>query len=181
MENEAEENIAEIQDKITDEASETRNNLLTKIALTTAMLAAFAAVTSYLAGERGDEAMFDQIKASDQWAFYQAKSIKNSITTTKIEILQTLSNKEPSEKDLEQIKRYKKEMDEIQKDAKEKQDKSEHRLEQRKILANAITLFQISIAIGAISAVTRKKALWVASGCFGTIGIIELIRELFFT
>jgi len=44
-------------------------------------------------------------------------------------------------------------------------------------LANGVTLFQIAIAIGAI---TRKKILWVGSLLFGLAGLIQLLRELLF-
>jgi hypothetical protein len=47
-------------------------------------------------------------------------------------------------------------------------------------LANGVTLFQIVIAIRAISAITRKKILWGGSLLFGLAGLIQLLRELLF-
>ena len=76
MENPAEETVRDLQEGLSERASEAREGLLTRIALTTALIAALAAVTGYLAGERADEALVDQIHASDQWSYYQAKSIK---------------------------------------------------------------------------------------------------------
>ena len=61
--------------------------------------------------------------------------------------------------------------------AEEKQKDSTKRLAQRMTLANGVTLFQIAIAIGAI---TRKKILWVGSLLFGLAGLIQLLRELLF-
>src|SRR5580693_10359834 len=55
------------------------------VALSSALLAGLAAVCSLLAGHHANEAMVDQIKASDQWAYYQAKGIKSAILSSKME------------------------------------------------------------------------------------------------
>ena len=180
MENPADETVNNLQEKLSDHAVEAKDGFLTRIALTTALIAALAAITGYLAGERADESLVDQIHAADHWSYYQAKSIKSAVLTAKIETLQSIKGTPPSQGDLDKITRYEGEMKEIQKQAEEKQGQATHRLEQRKVLANGITLFQIAIAIGAISAITRKKALWYCSLVFGAGGIVQLLRELLF-
>lgn len=70
-----------------EEASEKeRDDLAQKIALMTAVLATIGALISYQSGTAQTEAMFlknqsilKQAEASDQWAFYQAKSTKGHI------------------------------------------------------------------------------------------------------
>src|SRR5260370_628741 len=46
------------------------------IALSTAIIAALAAVASLCAGHTETEAMYAKMTANDQWSYYQAKSIK---------------------------------------------------------------------------------------------------------
>ena len=181
MENPAEETVRDLQEGLSERASEAREGLLTRIALTTALIAALAAVTGYLAGERADEALVDQIHASDQWSYYQAKSIKGAVLSAKIETLCALNGTTSSQADIDKVARYEKEMAEIKVSAEEKQKASSHRLAERMTLANGVTLFQIAIAIGAISAITRKKGLWVVSLVFGAAGLVQLLRELFFS
>jgi len=186
MENQSEESIKRLQEELIQEelkekASEARDNFLTRIALTTAIIAALAAITSYLAGERADEALANQIRSSDQWAFYQAKSIKNTILSAKLETLEVLTGKSPSPADLEKLTKYSREMEEIRKIAEEKQTESTEKLKQKKTLANGVTLFQISIAIGAISAITKKKSLWFGSLAFGAVGLAQLLHALFWS
>ena len=41
------------------------------VALSTAILAVLAAIAGLLSGHRANEAMMNQIEASDQWAYYQ--------------------------------------------------------------------------------------------------------------
>ena len=179
MENPAEENVRDLQEGLEERASEARDSFLTRIALTTALIAALAAVTGYLAGERADESLVDQIHAADSWSYYQAKSIKSAVLSAKMETLQSLRGTPSTQADLDKIAQYESDMVKIQKNAEEQQAKSTHRLNQRKILANGVTLFQISIAIGAISAITRKKGLWYGSLVFGAAGLAQLLRELF--
>jgi Pyruvate/2-oxoacid:ferredoxin oxidoreductase gamma subunit len=180
MENPAEESVKDLQNELKEKASEAKDSFLTRIALTTALIAALAAVTGYLAGERADESLVDQIHAADSWSHYQAKSIKSAILSAKTETLQVLKGEPPAKSDTETITRYDEEMKEIQKQAEEQQSKATERLEQRKILANGVTLFQIAIAIGAISAITRKQALWYGSLIFGAAGLVQLLHELLF-
>ena len=115
--------------------------------------------------------MIEQIKASDQWAFYQAKGIKAAVLESKIGLLNQMG-KEIDEKDAKNAERYKDEQQEIKKDATEKQEASEKDLVQHNALAKGVTLFQISIAVCAISALTRKKWLWYSSILLGIAGII---------
>lgn len=50
------------------------------LAISTAFMAVLAALSSLQAGHNSDEALISQVKASDQWAYYQAKGLKYDIT-----------------------------------------------------------------------------------------------------
>jgi Domain of unknown function (DUF4337) len=137
------------------------------IAISTALMAVFAAMASLLAGHHADEAVIEQIRASDKWAFYQAKGIKDEILS--------LSNNPDKET---RSARYKSEQAEIQKDAKESEDASHAHLEHHAILARAVTLFQISIAISAIAILTKKRLLWFISLGISCIGLYFFITGI---
>src|ERR1700710_1970023 len=49
------------------------------LAISTAFMAVLAAVAGLMAGPYFNEELIEQIKNSDQWAFYQAKGIKAEI------------------------------------------------------------------------------------------------------
>jgi hypothetical protein len=115
--------------------------------------------------------MIEQIQASDQWAFYQAKGIKSSVLESKMELL-TQMGKEADPKDVKNADRYKDEQKDIKNDATEKQEGSARYLVRHNALAKGVTLFQIAIAICAISALTRKKWLWYGSILLGIAGVI---------
>jgi len=135
------------------------------VALSSALLAGFAAVCSLLAGHHANEAMVDQIQSSDRWAYYQAKGIKAAVLGSKMELLEA-EGRTVSEKD----------QDDIAAEANEKQHSAEAHLRRHVIFARAVTLFQIAIAVGAISALTSRRPFWFVSLAFGAGGILFLIQ-----
>jgi Flp pilus assembly protein TadB len=80
--------------------------------------------------------------------------------------------KNADENDVRNSERYKEEQQEIKKVATEKQEGSGRHLVQHNALSKGVTLFQIAIAICAISALTRRKWLWYGSIALGIAGVI---------
>ncbi len=147
------------------------------VALSSALLAALAAVASLLAGHHVNEAMISQIQASNQWAYYQAKGIKGAVLQSKVEMLEALG-KERNPKDVANVERYRKEQDEIGEKAKGHEHESAHHLTSHIVLARAVTMFQVSIAVAAISVLTRRRLFWFVSLGFGVAGIVFMAQQL---
>ncbi len=147
------------------------------VALSSALLAVLAAACSLLAGHHANEAMIEQIQASDQWAYYQAKGIKSTVLESKMELLRSLG-KEPEAKDGEKITEYKNQQKEIEDKAHEKEQSSEQHLALHQILAKGVTVFQIAIALGAISALSRRKWLWYVSLALGALGLLFFLQGI---
>jgi hypothetical protein len=145
------------------------------VALSSALLAGLAAICSLLAGHHANEAMVDEIQSSDRWAYYQAKGIKAALLTSKMELLEA-EGRPVSEKDRQKMADYKREQDEIAADAKEKEHSAGMHLGRHVVFARGVTLFQIAIAVGAISALTNRRAFWFVSLVFGLAGLIFLIQ-----
>jgi len=145
------------------------------VALTTAVFAVLAAITGLIASDHADEAMLAQIKSSDQWAFYEAKSIKSGTIDQANKILLALG-KTPAAEDAAKIKSNKNDQAKIMQDAKDFQKESDEHLARHKILAKGVTLFQVAISIGAIAIITKRKSLWYMSIGFAAIGIFFLVQ-----
>jgi hypothetical protein len=157
------------------EAEEGKAKWILGVALSSAFLAALAAVAALMAGYHVNEAMLNQIKSSDQWAFYQAKGVKSAVLASKMELLATLKHR-PSDSDQKKLEQYKTDQEKIKEDATKFQEESEGHLKHHEALAHAVTLFQVAIAIGAISALTRRKPFWFVSMGFGAIGLVFFIQ-----
>jgi hypothetical protein len=166
--------LEKVQEEMNEKALEHGGGWIPGAALTAAILAVFAALSALLSGYHANEAVIDQIKVSNEWNFFQAKGIKSAVLNSKLELLAALGQ-EPSEKDQEKVSEYKKEQEEIQNKAREKDEESIHHFHLHEILARSVTFFQIAIAISAVSVLTRRKKFWFLSVGFGAIGMVFLV------
>jgi hypothetical protein len=160
-----------LHEQLEEAVHHSQESWIMMVALTAALLSVLAAISALFAGHYANEAMLEQIQASDQWSFYQAKGIKSAVLDSKMEVLKQMGV-EADEKDVSNSERYREEQKEIKKEATEKQEGSGKHLIQHNALAKGVTLFQIAIAICAISALTRRKWLWYGSILLGIAGII---------
>src|SRR3989441_3151789 len=166
---EAEVPLEDLQEHVHHSAEHSGEAWISWVALSTAILAVLAAIASLLSGKHANEAMMSQIEASDQWNYYQAKSIKASVLDAKISLAAA-----PSESDRAKAERYEKEQEEIKSEAEHKQAEAKTNFHQHEVFARGVTMFQIGIAIAAISALTKKRRFWVVSLIFGVAGCVFL-------
>ncbi len=173
-----------LHEAIQEEMEREGGGFLKRIALTTAVLAAFAAIAALQAGATVNEALLLktestrlQAEASDQWSYYQAKGLKAAVQEA-IAASWEAAGKPVPDRLREQAKRYAEEQGEIKKAAKEKEEErdaksreADHLLHRHHRFANAVALFQVSIALGALAALTRNRAVWWGSILVGLSGI----------
>ena len=148
-----------------------------QVALSSAIVAVLAAIAALLANHHSNEALIDQIQASNQWNYYQAKGIKANMLATKLDILEAIG-KPDSKPDREKLAEYKREQEKISEDAQERVEQSESHFRHHVILSRGVTLFQIAIAISAISVLARKRRLWYLSLAFAAIGTAFAVQGL---
>ena len=141
-----------------------------RVALSTALFAAIAAIASLIAGQEANEAMAAQIQSSDQWSYYQAKSIKVNLLDTKDELLVAMG-RTPAAKDADKRAIDQTEKDTIKEHATEKANESVHLLQRHEWMARAVTMFQVAIALSAIAMLTKQRLFWIVGLGLGAIGI----------
>ena len=169
--------LEQIQEHIHHEALHAHDKMMSLAAVASAVLAVCAAIAALMAGHTANEAMIEQLQASDSWSHYQAKSIKSAVLETRVEILKSLKA-EVSESALKKIDSYRDEQKEIQEKAQEKEKEATHHLSVHQTLAKAVTFFQIAIAVMAISVLVRKKPFMYLAIGFGSCGLVFLILGL---
>ena len=169
--------IDDVHEQIHHRAEHARERWVLWVALSTAIIAALAAICALFSGDNVNEAMMEQIEASDQWAYYQAKGIKAMELGTKIELLEA-QGKPASEADRQKVAEYRKQQEQIAEKAKEKETSSRVRLRKHKVLAGGVTMFQIAIAVSAISVLTRQRWFWGVGLLFGAAGAAFLAHGL---
>jgi hypothetical protein len=167
---EAEVPLEDLQEHVHHTAEHSGERWISWVALSTAILAVFAAIAGLLSGKHAHDAMMSQIEASDQWNYYQAKSIKASVLDAKMALAGAVD-----EKDRAKAARYEEEQNEIKKDAEEKERDAKTNFHRHEVYARGVTMFQIAIAIAAISALTRKRRFWIVSLVFGVVGCVFVV------
>jgi len=173
-----------LHEAIHEELEHEGGRFLKLIALTTALFAACAAVVALLAGSTVNEALVLkteatrlQAQASDQWAYYQAKGIKAAVAEASRTSWLAIGKEAPPAY-AESQTRYTREQEAIKKAAEDKERQRDDREREADTLlrrhhgyANAVALFQVSIALGAVAALTRTRAVWFGSGLVGLAGL----------
>ena len=152
-----------LEEKIHELAQEVRERWLTFSALMSAILAVMASIAGLQSGNYANLAMVSQIESSDAWSYYQAKGIKAMV----FENTSTLPLAEKQAKH----EKYLHEQEAIKDDADRKVETAKQYLEQHEKLARAVSMFQIAIAITAISVLTRKRAFLGFALLLGVIGL----------
>lgn len=183
MPEEIEVDTDKLHEAIQEEVEKEGGTLLRTIALTTALFAALAAVSSLLAGSTVNEALALkteatqlQAQASDQWAYYQAKGIKAVVLESQKSLLASGGKSVSSDLD-KNIARYKDEQQEAQKRAQEFERQRDEKgsdadllIRRHHFFAYTVAMLQVAIALGAVAALTRKRFAWLGSTSLGLLG-----------
>jgi hypothetical protein len=163
----------EVQKHLHEQAHEAHDPSLMRIALSSALIAVLAAVASLLSEHQVNEALISQLRASDQWAYYQAKGIKHNVLDTQVQVLTALGKTDA--KTLEAmgagVEKYKKDQDEIAKEAAKEQEASTKALGAHTTLSYSVTVLQVAIGLSAVAALTRRRWLWLGSMGIAAVGL----------
>lgn len=155
-----------------------------RIAVMTAVLACVGAISAYQSGAdenfallHKNEAAIQKTEAANLWAYYQAKGEKQNLAELGAALSQEAS---PQRKRFEaDAARYREEKEPIRKRAEALEQEvvksnaaSEERLHRHHRWAQATTIIQISIALAAITILTRRKWMQHLSMGAAAIGVV---------
>ena len=187
------ETIDELHKEREEREKEAKENAWTRyISLTTAFLAVIAAVAALQAGSLANESLIaknelilHQAQASDQWNYYQSAGIKSNTAKQTAAILAALPGHSPDagkvgrRNSAKYEERKTKAMDdakEFEKKRDEKADEAEKMLKHHEIFALCVTCTQVAIALSAIAALTKRRAVWYISMLAGAIGLVLFLN-----
>jgi hypothetical protein len=154
---------------------------LSYLALTTVIFAVCATLSTLKGGGYGSKAVLSQAQASDQWAYFQSKSIKGylyELQRDKLELELKAGTRAADEyrKKIEfyqnEIGRYKGEKDDIKKKAEELEAQRNVAQRHSGAFGLAAMFLQIAILLSSIAALMKQKYFWflgMAAGCFGLV------------
>jgi len=175
-------------------SEEKKEQWTTYMAITTVLIAVAATLATFKGGGFSTRSLLSQTKASDQWAFFQSKSIKGYIYELRkenIELQVDLLEKQKGNESAigkykEKIKEYK---DKITKYDQEKEDikKEAANFEADRDISKkhsgefgiAVIFLQVSILLSSIAALSKKKFVWLCGLIVGIIGIFYFNNGFF--
>ncbi len=176
---EIEEKIDKMQEEVEEDQKE--NLWIRKVALGTALVAVFAAVGSMQSGAMVNEAMISQIKASDKWGEYQANKLKAHAYSIRIDEI----TDDPASTAKGHLETYTKKRDDyvekaekdLMPEAKKLEEEGTHLFHRHHTYSIAVTLAQVSIALSAVSVLTKQKMIWFLGLGLGIAGVVTMVVE----
>ena len=190
--NELKQLVAELRaDHAAQKEKEKKEGWTKYVSLTMVIIAVLAAITTMKGGgfstrtlKEMNEATFSQAQASDQWSYYQAKSIKQNLYEIELEHL--LGAPAPDAAAIKALKarlaKYDQDKTDITLVAKkfegardEARAMAAKSAEHSRQMGLAITLYQIAIALGAMCLIVKKKPLWLVSLALGGLATAQMV------
>jgi hypothetical protein len=172
-------------------AEEKKDPWLNYLALCTVILAVCATLAAFKGGGYSTRSVISQAQASDQWAFYQAKSVKQNLYQLQQESMQldfeTMPRDTPKAKKFQtkladysqKISRYEAEKKEIFDSAKKLEEQRDEAQRHTQPFGIAVIFLQVAILISTIAGLFKRKEIWYAALPIGLIGIVNFLNGFF--
>jgi hypothetical protein len=171
-------------------AEEKKDSWLNYLALSSVILAVCATLSTFRGGSFSTRTMLSQTQASDQWAFYQAKSLKANMYELQKQELERQLKLVPAKGSVEvrhsfedQIQEYQKRIDryegersQIEKDALKFEATRDNALQHGQSFGIAVIFFQVAILLSSIAALMKKKMVWILGVATGLGGLVFFIN-----
>ena len=175
-------------------AEEKKENWTTYMAISTVIIVVCATLSTFKGGGYSNKSLMNQTSASDQWSFYQSKSLKSYIFEMQkdnLELQRELQNKSKPSGELlskydekiatcaNKIHQYEVDKENISVIAKKfESDRDDCKLH-ASAFGIAVIFLQISILLSSLSALAKKKYIWFLSLLVGAVGIVYFLDGFF--
>jgi uncharacterized membrane protein YoaK (UPF0700 family) len=168
-------------DRAATKAKEEREAWMKYVSLTVVVIAVIAAIANQWGGKYSSRTQLSQAQASDQWAFYQAKSIKQHLDeVTLAQLTRSDSTNNPALTQTigtlrRNLARYDQEKGDIKAKAESLEAIRDDASRRSGKMALAISYFTVAIATASICMVTKKKPLWFVAMILSVIAVVQMI------
>lgn len=162
-------------------AEQAANRFTKRVALSVAVYAVALAVTALGGSNAMKDAMLNQMKASNSWAYYQAKSTREYVTRLTLDRFdfdraylpqEVVDKSEATFGRLKQeVERYSKEKDEIKDEAEKLQADRDLAMRRDPYFDYAEVLLQIAIVLASVAILSRSRPTWYVSLVLAVVGV----------
>jgi len=165
-------------EELQEHAEHARDPFDKRVAATMAIIAAALAVVSVMGHIATTEELLNQQKASDQWAYYQAKSIRRYESEIARDVFASMNVQARSEDYNKKAESYRKDDEEIQKEARQLEEESHLRGRQALRLHFGEVFLEISIVFASLAILTKRSLLFGSAIAGGLAGVVVAITTL---
>ena len=158
-----------VEEELQEHAGEARDPFDKRVAGSMAILAAALAIVSVMGHLATTEEIVNQARASDQWAYYQAKTIRRYESEIARDTLAAQPAKVAEYE--KNAARYTKESEEIQKEAQSLEDESHMKGRQAVRFEFAEVFFEVAIVLASLAILTKLQPVWWTSIVTGLVGV----------
>jgi len=155
------------------ELPEAKDPFEKRVALSIAIIAVVLAIFSTLGDHAKTSAIILTNQASDQWAFYQAKSIKEHLIETETKLMKAITKEAEISKEINTgaQKKYSEELKEIKQKAEELTEEARHETTITERSDIATLIIQVSIVLCSVAILSHWKRIWYIGIVTSLIGI----------
>src|SRR5579863_3982438 len=155
------------------------------VTISMAMLAVLVAAVSLLGHRAHTEELLNQSRASDHWAEYQAKNIRQHTYELFLDLMSTLDPKSSAaaekvkEKYQKEIERYDGQKEEIQSQAREYEGEVAVAARKADRFDLGEVLLEAGLVIASMTLITRRRLFWRLGIVFAAAGVAVAVTGLF--
>jgi Domain of unknown function (DUF4337) len=155
------------------------------VSLTMSILAVLVAGATLLGHRAHTEELLLQTRATDQWAYYQAKNIRLHEVQGIADLLGALVPQEKKEtlavrdKYLKEVERYQNDKEDISEKAKELEKERDVASRRADRFDGGEALLQVGLVICSVTMLTRRRAFWFGGMFVAALGVLMALTGLF--
>jgi ABC-type Zn uptake system ZnuABC Zn-binding protein ZnuA len=155
------------------------------VSLTISILAVLVAGATLLGHRAHTEELLLQSRASDQWAYYQAKNIRFHEVQSIADLLGALAPAEKQkteairEKYLKEVERYQGDKEDISEKAKEFEKERDVLSRRADRFDGGEALLEVGLVICSITLLTKRRMFWIGGALVGALGVVMALTGLF--
>ncbi len=154
------------------------NKMMAPVSLTMAILAVLVATVSLLGHRAHTEEILMQTRATDQWAYYQAKNMRRNNLEALDQMLTVIPSKDAAEADKvhqhfeQDIEKYRDQQQDIQSEARGLEKEVEYVSRRADRFDLGEVFLEVALVITSITLLTDRRIYWFTGMVFAALGIV---------
>lgn len=155
-----------------------RHPSMAPVSLTMAILAVCVAVTSLLGHRAHTEEVLLQNQATDQWAYYQAKSIRGHTNELFLDLASAMSTSDSAkavqlrEKYRAEAEKYRDEQRDIDAEARKLEQETSHERRRGDRFDIGEVFLEVGLVVSSITLLSGRRRFWYSGIVLGVIGLM---------